>query len=140
MCGIRLESLASPYAEAAHIRPLGAPHNGPDTSDNILCLCPNHHVLFDHGSVEIGEDLSLIGVEERLYVHPQHQRRTSALSPRALSRLTLDLRFHSKDWLVLSRTMYSRSAAPLPYRPDSLGTYAGGCRSCLLQPAAPSPG
>ena len=27
------------------------PHNGPDTSDNMLCLCPNHHVLFDHGGV-----------------------------------------------------------------------------------------
>ena len=27
ICGIRLEGLAGPYAEAAHIRPLGAPHN-----------------------------------------------------------------------------------------------------------------
>jgi putative restriction endonuclease len=47
MCDTRLEGLAGPYAEAAHIRPLGAPHDGPDTPDNILCLCPNHHVLFD---------------------------------------------------------------------------------------------
>ncbi|MDQ3913133.1 MAG: HNH endonuclease [Actinomycetota bacterium] len=73
MCGTRLEGLAGPYAEAAHIRPLGAPHHGPDTSDNILCLCPNHHVLLDHGGVGIGEDLSLIGTEARLRVHPRHQ-------------------------------------------------------------------
>ena len=73
MCGTRLECLAGPYAEAAHIRPLGAPHRGPDTPDNILCLCPNHHVLFDHGGVEIGEDLSLIGVTGRLRVHPRHR-------------------------------------------------------------------
>ena len=73
ICGVRLEGLAGPYAEAAHIRPLGAPHNGPDTSDNILCLCPNHHVLLDHGGVGIGGDLSLIGVEGRLYVHPRHR-------------------------------------------------------------------
>jgi putative restriction endonuclease len=73
MCGIRLEGLAGPYAEAAHIRPLGAPHNGPDTPDNILCLCPNHHVLLDHGGVGIGEHLSLIGAEGRLTVHPQHR-------------------------------------------------------------------
>jgi len=73
MCGIRLEGLAGPYVEAAHVRPLGAPHRGPDTADNILCLCPNHHVLFDHGGVAIGEDLSLDGVEGRLYVDPQHQ-------------------------------------------------------------------
>jgi predicted restriction endonuclease len=26
-------------------------------------LFPNHHVLFDHGGVAIGEDLSLDGVE-----------------------------------------------------------------------------
>jgi putative restriction endonuclease len=73
ICGERLEGLAGPYAEAAHIRPLGAPHNGPDTSDNILCLCPNHHVLIDHGGVGIGEDLSLTGAEGRLRIHPQHQ-------------------------------------------------------------------
>jgi putative restriction endonuclease len=72
MCGVRLEGLAGPYAEAAHIRPLGIPHNGPDTSDNILCLCPNHHVLFDHGGVMIGEDLSLVGEQGRLTVHQRH--------------------------------------------------------------------
>jgi len=72
MCGIRLEGLAGPYAEAAHIRPLGAPYHGPDTPDNILCLCPNHHVLLDHGGVGIGEDLSLIGVQGRLTVQPRH--------------------------------------------------------------------
>ncbi len=73
MCGTRLEGLAGPYAEAAHVRPLGAPHHGPDTTDNILCLCPNHHVLFDHGGVTIGEDLALKGVEGWLNVHPRHR-------------------------------------------------------------------
>jgi putative restriction endonuclease len=73
MCGTRLEGLAGPYAEAAHIRPLGAPHHGPDTPDNILCLCPNHHVLLDHGGVGIGEDLSLMGEGGRLEVDPQHR-------------------------------------------------------------------
>jgi putative restriction endonuclease len=73
ICGIRLEGLAGPYAEAAHVRPLGAPHNGPDTQDNILCLCPNHHVLFDHGGVIIAEDLSLLGEEGYLTMHPKHQ-------------------------------------------------------------------
>ena len=73
MCGVRLVGLAGPYAEAAHIRPLGAPHDGPDVPENILCLCPNHHVLFDHGGVAIGADLFLIGAEGRLTVHPEHQ-------------------------------------------------------------------
>jgi putative restriction endonuclease len=73
MCGLRLEGLAGPYAEAAHIRPLGAPHHGPDKSDNIHCLCPNHHVLVDHGGVVVAEDLSLVGEEGRLDVDPRHQ-------------------------------------------------------------------
>ncbi|SED43780.1 HNH endonuclease [Bradyrhizobium erythrophlei] len=37
------------YAEAHHIRPLGRPHDGPDAQENILCLCPNHHVELDYG-------------------------------------------------------------------------------------------
>ena len=55
VCGVALELPGGRYSEAAHIRPVGRPHNGPDTLDNILCLCPNHHVLFDRGSVWIDE-------------------------------------------------------------------------------------
>ena len=72
MCGTRLVGLAGPYAEAAHVRPLGAPHDDPDVPENILCLCPNHHVLFDHGGVTVGPDLSLIGTVGRLTVHLKH--------------------------------------------------------------------
>lgn len=74
MCGTRLECPAGPYAEAAHIRPLGVPHNGPDTEDNILCLCPNHHVLFDNGAVSISDDLTINGDGgNRLTVHKNHR-------------------------------------------------------------------
>jgi len=41
------------YSEAHHVQPLGAPHNGPDTADNIVVLCPNHHVLLDYGAVPL---------------------------------------------------------------------------------------
>jgi putative restriction endonuclease len=53
--GLQLLTPAGPYAEAAHIRGLGAPHNGTDSMDNILCLCPNHHVLFDNGGIYIDD-------------------------------------------------------------------------------------
>ncbi len=66
VCGLRLEGPGGAYAEAAHIRPLGRPHNGPDTTDNILCLCPNHHWLFDVGAFGVADDLSLIGMEGNL--------------------------------------------------------------------------
>lgn len=72
MCETRLECPAGPYSEAAHIRPLGFPHSGPDTRDNMLCLCPNHHVLFDNGAISIAEDLSLIGLEGSVKVHRGH--------------------------------------------------------------------
>lgn len=41
------------YAEVHHIKPLGIPHNGPDISGNILCLCPNHHAELDYGVTAI---------------------------------------------------------------------------------------
>ena len=41
------------YAEAHHIKPLGQPHEGPDTKSNILILCPNHHADFDHGLIYV---------------------------------------------------------------------------------------
>ena len=41
------------YAESHHLRPLGSPHDGPDTPGNILVLCPNHHVMFDRGAAAV---------------------------------------------------------------------------------------
>jgi putative restriction endonuclease len=73
VCGVRLESPNGPYAEAAHIRPLGLPHNGPDDESNILCLCPNHHVLFDFGALTVADDLQFIGYPGTLRLHPQHR-------------------------------------------------------------------
>jgi putative restriction endonuclease len=72
VCGLQLETPPGPYAEAAHIRPLGRPHDGPDVLGNVLCLCPNHHVQFDRWAFALAGDLSLIGMGGRLRVHPRH--------------------------------------------------------------------
>jgi putative restriction endonuclease len=80
VCGTRLVGPAGPYAEAAHIRPLGSPHNGPDTFDNLLCLCPNHHVLFDLGAFTIRDDYSLIGIEGALILDPKHALKRAHLA------------------------------------------------------------
>jgi len=62
VCGMRLETGLRPYSEAAHIRPLGQPHNGPDVVSNILCLCPNDHVLFDLGGIVVSTAFAVISV------------------------------------------------------------------------------
>jgi len=72
VCGTSLIVRDGVYAEAAHIRPLGAPHNGPDTEENVLCLCPSCHVLFDLKGFSIADDLSLIGVSGKLCVIEGH--------------------------------------------------------------------
>lgn len=73
VCGIQINTAAGPYAEAAHIRPLGEPHSGPDTADNIICLCPNHHVMFDLGTFSIESDFSLVGIKGKLLVRDGHK-------------------------------------------------------------------
>ncbi len=72
VCGIRLETPGGPYAEACHIRPLGKPHNGPDTLDNVLCLCPTHHVLMDYYAIRFADDFTVIGTGKALKIDSDH--------------------------------------------------------------------
>ena len=86
VCGTALECQGGPYAEAAHIRPLGRPHDGPDELTNLLCLCPNHHVLFDNGGFSIADDLSLSRISGYLTRSSRH-----AISQEHLS-------YHRRMW------------------------------------------
>ncbi|MFB7526822.1 YDG/SRA domain-containing protein [Streptomyces sp. NPDC056178] len=66
------------YSEGAHIHALGRPHGGRDIRSNILCLCPNCHVLFDNGARLITDDLKVVDALSRrvlgdLHVEPEHQ-------------------------------------------------------------------
>lgn len=65
ICGQTLKlSDGSLYAEAHHIIPLGKPHNGLDIRGNIICVCPNDHVLLDYGAIKLdGSSLEGIGKE-----------------------------------------------------------------------------
>lgn len=72
VCSTRLPVPGGAYSEAAHIRPLGGSHHGPDKLTNLLCLCPNHHVTFDRGTWAIQNDFRLLGQVGRLHVVPAH--------------------------------------------------------------------
>jgi putative restriction endonuclease len=65
ICGIVLTTPAGPYAEGAHIRPIGGEHRGADEPGNVLCLCPNHHTLFDFGAVAVADDLTVADTVSR---------------------------------------------------------------------------
>lgn len=74
VCQFTIQSQNSRYAEGAHIKPLGNPHKGNDTKDNVLCLCPNHHVMFDRGLFSVTNDYKIIGaIEGELFVSEKHK-------------------------------------------------------------------
>lgn len=73
VCREKLSTPNGPYAEGAHIRPLGRPHNRPDTIENVLCLCPNHHVHLDLGAYGIADDLAMIDLPGKLRTVPTHK-------------------------------------------------------------------
>ncbi|UAY55665.1 YDG/SRA domain-containing protein [Arachidicoccus terrestris] len=74
VCGIQISVKGIKYAEGAHIKPLGNPHKGEDKLGNLLCLCPNHHVMFDKGVFTIHpSEYSLIGIGGELtFDHKKH--------------------------------------------------------------------
>ena len=58
------------YAEAAHIKPLGSPHDGPDTPSNMIVLCPNHHRQFDNGILTLRHDGGSIFISSKIPSDP----------------------------------------------------------------------
>ena len=74
VCDVAIPTKNGFYSEGAHIKPLGRPHNGDDSLANLICLCPNHHVMFDKGSFAISNNYDLLGAESgRLKVHVEHK-------------------------------------------------------------------
>ena len=95
VCGTFLEMPGGRrYARAVHIRGLSLPHNGPDIAENILCLCPNHCVLFELGSLTINDTFEII----------------DEISNEAVG----DLRMVGKHRIVLEYIRYHRNLHRLP--------------------------
>lgn len=58
VCGIAINTPDGKYSEVHHLRPLK--ENGDDNYGNMVVLCPNHHVGFDHRAIGISNDGSTI--------------------------------------------------------------------------------
>lgn len=90
VCGTRLVVSSGAYAECAHIRPLGTPHNGSDDPGNVLCLCPNDHVRLDRGAIVVNDTLEVVDVATGT---------TTPLTVRAGHVLDLEsVRYHRTLW------------------------------------------
>jgi len=73
ICGTKLQVGRDKfYAEAAHIKPLGKPHNGPDVAKNMLVLCPNHHLQFDSGVICFEKAGDAFRLVSRIAADPLH--------------------------------------------------------------------
>ncbi|NQU31110.1 MAG: HNH endonuclease [Anaerolineae bacterium] len=75
ICGQSLHLYNQHYAEAHHIRPLGGGHHGSDTPNNIMVVCPNHHVEFDYGAIAVSpSELTIVHIDinYRLFGQPIH--------------------------------------------------------------------
>ena len=77
VCRDEVRTAAGLYVEAAHIKPLGSPHDGPDTLTNLLCLCPNHHVSPDLGGIFLTDRWEVIDATSHVPVgvlrrNPRH--------------------------------------------------------------------
>jgi putative restriction endonuclease len=90
VCGVRLVVPNRPIAEGAHIRALGRPHNGPDVPDNVICLCPNHHTLFDYGGIWI-DDNSDVRAFDGAVITPLTTHGKHSIDP-------AHLRYHRELW------------------------------------------
>ncbi len=78
VCRIKLQLARCTYSESHHLKPIGAPHFGPDTARNIVVVCPNHHTMLDRGAVRIDPDSLLVEhitgsfAPCPLLIHPGH--------------------------------------------------------------------
>jgi putative restriction endonuclease len=74
VCGLRLVTAAGPYSEGAHLRPVGSPHHGPDDVSNVLCLCPNDHILLDRGALVIDDHWNVVDRASGTIVGPLRRK------------------------------------------------------------------
>jgi len=78
-----------PYVESCHLKPLN--EEGPDSKENLLILCPNHHIELDYGAISIKEDMTLVHINKQNPLHGKTIILRHELNPEFI-------RFHYRKW------------------------------------------
>lgn len=84
VCRVAIADGLGAHAEGAHVQPLGGGHEGPDVEGNVLCLCPNHHLMLDQGMIAITDDLQVVEVLSDRRLGPLHTHAEHRLDPACL--------------------------------------------------------
>lgn len=82
------------YSEGAHIKPLGAPHNGPDAKSNMVLLCPEHHLQLDRGILRMRTRNGVLTIDSRIDGDPLHGRPVTVQQPHVLDHLMIAWHFN----------------------------------------------
>jgi HNH endonuclease len=85
------------YSEAAHVRAIGAPHKGPDRSDNVLVLCPEHHIQFDAGVLTLVLRDGQLRISSKIPGDPLDGQLVQLRAPHTLN--PAHARYHAAFWL-----------------------------------------
>ena len=99
LCGKRTIIGVNPlkhYSEAAHIRPVGQPHNGPDRKDNMIILCLEHHLQFDRGLLRLQKTGSGFRVISKISGDPLNGSNITLQAPHVISEDCVS--WHFKFW------------------------------------------
>jgi hypothetical protein len=109
------------------MRPVGSPHHGPASVDNVLCLCPNDHVLFDRGVIALDAAWNVIDVRSQTGARDSFGARTDTRSAPSMppttalcfrSAYVLSQRVPGRGLTVRDRSS-ERVCEPLSLRTDS---------------------
>jgi hypothetical protein len=84
------------YSEAAHIKPVGLPHNGPDVKSNMIILCPEHHLQFDRGILRIRKKTSGFYITSKISGDDLNNRLIILRSPHVIG--DEYVRWHDNFW------------------------------------------
>lgn len=84
------------YSEAAHIKPLGEPHKGPDKKSNMLILCPEHHLQFDRGVLSLRKTSKGLTVVSKIPADPLNGTNVRIQSPHEID--DEFVKWHANYW------------------------------------------